>query len=175
MEIGNAPTQVVIKKVDDKGKALTGATFNVVDKDGNVVRFNYEKGIYYWSADGTETEVKVDQNGQAVLIKLPMGDYTLKEIKAPDGYQKAGEVQAFKVTSENEEVEVINKPIPPKPSYPPAKTCPPPKGGPTPSTGDSTLAWIVGAVIAVAVGAGLLVFTSKNKKKREETEDESKG
>ncbi len=63
--------QLKIKKVDasDKNIVLKGATFNVVDKNNKVV-----------------ATVTTDENGLAEVPDLPLGDYVVKETKAPEGY-----------------------------------------------------------------------------------------
>ncbi len=74
-----APVQ--ISKTDENGTALKGAQLQVSHKDanGNVV-VDQE-----WTTDGTDK-----------VVYLPAGDYTLTEISAPAGYQKAAD-QTFTV------------------------------------------------------------------------------
>ena len=79
------------EKESDK-KLLAGAGFNVLDKDGNVLKF-VDKGnnTYVLAKDqtvttGVVTEVVTGANGQLVVKGLDKGKYQFKEVTAPDGY-----------------------------------------------------------------------------------------
>lgn len=79
------------EKGSDK-KLLAGAGFNVLDKDGNVLKF-VDKGnnTYVLAKDqtvttGVVTEVVTGANGQLVVKGLDKGKYQFKEVTAPDGY-----------------------------------------------------------------------------------------
>ncbi|WP_088291167.1 MSCRAMM family protein, partial [Bacillus mycoides] len=76
--------QFEIVKVDanDKTKLLSDAEFTVY-KDGKKV-----------------AELKTDESGKAMLPKLPLGEYTVKETKAPAGYKTSN--KEWKVTIQNE-------------------------------------------------------------------------
>ncbi|QWI20656.1 choice-of-anchor A family protein [Bacillus mycoides] len=76
--------QFEIVKVDanDKMKLLSDAEFTVY-KDGKKV-----------------AELKTDESGKAMLPKLPLGEYTVKETKAPAGYKISN--KEWKVTIQNE-------------------------------------------------------------------------
>ncbi|WP_275940643.1 SpaA isopeptide-forming pilin-related protein, partial [Bacillus sp. EE-W1] len=76
--------QFEIVKVDanDKAKVLSGAEFTVY-KDGKMV-----------------AELKTDENGKVMSPKLPLGEYTVKETKAPEGYKLSN--KEWKVTIQNE-------------------------------------------------------------------------
>ncbi|MBK5456879.1 choice-of-anchor A family protein [Bacillus sp. TH23] len=76
--------QFEIVKVDanDKTKLLSDAEFTVY-KDGKKV-----------------AELKTDESGKAMLPKLPLGEYTVKEMKAPAGYKISN--KEWKVTIQNE-------------------------------------------------------------------------
>ncbi|UYO21067.1 SpaA isopeptide-forming pilin-related protein [Bacillus sp. 41-22] len=76
--------QFEIVKVDanDKTKLLSDAEFTVY-KDGKKV-----------------AELKTDESGKAMLPKLPLGEYTVKETKAPAGYKISN--KEWKVTIQNE-------------------------------------------------------------------------
>ena len=71
--------RVEILKLDkENNKPLPGAVFELTDKDGNLVR-------KWTSIDEAEK-----------FEKLPVGKYTLKEIHAPEGYEKM-KAQTFEV------------------------------------------------------------------------------
>ncbi|MES5887569.1 MULTISPECIES: SpaA isopeptide-forming pilin-related protein [unclassified Bacillus cereus group] len=76
-----------IKKVDenDKNIVLKDAKFDVIDKDNNVV-----------------ATVTTNEKGIAEVKDLPLGDYFVKEISAPEGYIKVD--TPVKVTIENTNV-----------------------------------------------------------------------
>ncbi|WP_242253653.1 collagen binding domain-containing protein [Bacillus cereus group sp. BfR-BA-01379] len=76
--------QFEIVKVDanDKAKVLSGAEFTVY-KDGKKV-----------------AELKTDESGEVMSPKLPFGEYTVKETKAPEGYKLSN--KEWKVTIQNE-------------------------------------------------------------------------
>ncbi|MEK4811708.1 SpaA isopeptide-forming pilin-related protein [Bacillus sp. FSL L8-0287] len=76
--------QFEIVKVDaeDKTKELSDAEFEVY-KDGKKV-----------------AELKTDESGKVMSPKLPLGEYTVKETKAPAGYKLSN--KEWKVTIQNE-------------------------------------------------------------------------
>ena len=63
------------KKDAEKGTLLAGATMQILDMDGNIIK--------EWVSDNTPTEFK----------KLPIGKYILHEKKAPKGYELAKDIQ----------------------------------------------------------------------------------
>ena len=95
-------TKVQISKVDiATGKELPGAELTITDKDG--------KEIDRWVSSDTPHYIE----------KLPAGDYTLTEVKAPDGYAFAesvpftvlptGDVQRFEMRDDVIKVEISKK------------------------------------------------------------------
>lgn len=68
--ITNAPTEVVITKTDTDGNPLAGALIGIYDANGNEV-----------------CRETTDENGQIVVRYLTAGDYTYKELEAPNGYK----------------------------------------------------------------------------------------
>ena len=71
----NQPITVEFSKHDVYGNELAGAEMQLINNDGETV----EK----WTSDGTNH----------VVTELPAGDYTLKEIAAPDGYVIATDIE----------------------------------------------------------------------------------
>jgi uncharacterized surface anchored protein len=67
-------TKLEITKAEDNGKPLSGATLQIVDKDGKVV--------YEWIS--TDSPYLIELNAQ--------GEYTLHEVSAPEGYDLAEDV-----------------------------------------------------------------------------------
>ena len=71
----NKPITVEVSKVDVYGEELIGADMQLENADGEI--------IDEWISDGTNH----------VVTELPAGDYTLKEIAAPDGYVIATDIK----------------------------------------------------------------------------------
>lgn len=71
----NKPITVEISKRDIYGNELKGAKMQIIDSEGNIVD--------EWTSDGTDH----------IVTELPAGDYTLKEIAAPDGYVIATDIK----------------------------------------------------------------------------------
>ena len=67
----NKPTELIINKTDNEGKALANAEFEIKDKNGNIVN--------------TENRIS-NKDGKIVVPYLAEGTYTVKEVKAPAGY-----------------------------------------------------------------------------------------
>ncbi len=83
--IENTPIEklVNILKVDaETGNPLSGATLVVKDSDGNVV------------------EEFVTTEEAHTITDLKDGEYTVEEVKAPDGYKKSDEVYTFTISDE---------------------------------------------------------------------------
>lgn len=91
--ITNRPILGTIKivKVDEEGKALEGAQFQVEDKNGEIVDV-----------------ITTDKDGIALSCELKKGTYTLREIEVPSGYKLLQ--NSFKV-SINKDKEVVEKKI----------------------------------------------------------------
>ena len=71
----NKPVTVEISKRDVYGNELKGAKMQIIDSEGNIVD--------EWTSDGTDH----------IVTKIPVGNYTLKEIAAPDGYVIATDIK----------------------------------------------------------------------------------
>lgn len=115
------------RKIDLKNfsKGLPKAEFNVLNEQKQYLKETLNG--YSWTNSASDSEiVKVisDKNGAFQIAGLSYGTYRLKEIKAPDGYEKGDELVPFTVTSKsfstNEDIlRVVNKRI----------ESPPPKNG----------------------------------------------
>lgn len=71
----NKPITIEVSKVDVYGEELIGAEMQLENTDGKI--------IDEWTSDGTNH----------IVTELPAGDYTLKEIAAPDGYVIATDIK----------------------------------------------------------------------------------
>lgn len=137
-------TNVEINKVDEKGDSIKGAVLAIYDKGGAPVET--------WTSDGTK---------HRITAKLVAGEtYTLKELKAPEGYEKAAD-ETFTVESKDivgidqyiqSAIEMIDKTTPMTPNQPvkPAQTVA--KGV---KTGDPTT---IGGLIALIAAAGAVTI-----------------
>ena len=110
--VSNVPTRLLIEKQCGVTKELlTGATFQLLDKDGKTVKLVQQKDGTYQPAKTNETGVDtlarntisgtssrndvdaspsttfpVNDKGQVVICYLPAGSYTVKEVTGPTGY-----------------------------------------------------------------------------------------
>ena len=79
-------------KDGDKKINLAGAKFQLLDKDGNAIKFSEVAGAavptYKVDADGNVTEITTDENGKFEIVGLDEGSYKLHETEAPAGYNK---------------------------------------------------------------------------------------
>ena len=149
-------TKVEISKQDiTNSKELPGAKLTIFDKDGK------------------EVESWVSEEKPHYIEKLPLGEYTLREVTAPDGYEVAEDVK-FTVAETGEIQHVVMKDAPKAPDTPdtpdtpqntPQKT---PDKPDTPKTGDESRPLLWASLMALALFGliGSLVVMKKNKKNR---------
>ena len=145
VEMKDDYTKVEITKSDiTDGKSVIGAKLTIFDQDGK------------------EVESWVSEEKPHYIEKLPVGEYTLREVTAPDGYEMAEDVK-FTVAETGEIQTVVMKdvpkkqpettPIPEKPTTPdnptnpttPTTETPQKKTPTTPKTGDdrNPLIWML--------------------------------
>ena len=89
----NNRTRVELLKVDEKGNPLSGATLQVLKKDGTLV------------------EEWLSSNAPHTILGLAHGEYILHEVSAPSGYMLMNDV-SFKVTDEAKTVVVQGQDLP---------------------------------------------------------------
>ncbi len=140
--ITDQPTEVTFNKTDEKGRPLAGAEITVYDKDGNVAAV----GI-------------TDENGVFTVEKLPAGEYTYRETKAPEGYLLNDTVYSFVINPDGSiagEIQaVVNKPVP--------AVIPEPEN---PKTGDpAQTAGLIAVCAASFLLMGAMLFLGRKKKK----------
>ncbi|WP_461221508.1 SpaA isopeptide-forming pilin-related protein [Lactococcus cremoris] len=130
-------------KVDENGKTLSGAIFNVINSDTHEVAI---EGI------------KSDADGVIKADNLKPGKYSFVETKAPTGYQLSQETKTFEITAKAENQpqvvnsgKFINKKLPLSP-----------KKSELPKTGDqqNTLISLVGLIMMISA---LLVLFKRQK------------
>lgn len=93
----NYQTKVKLNKVDEKGIQLEGAEFSILDAEGKqAVKFKKEGSVYTYSEDGGVTAITA---GNAKIVGLPVGDYILRENKAPANYVSLEDIR-FRVRAD---------------------------------------------------------------------------
>ena len=153
-------TKVEISKQDiTNSKELPGAKLTIFDKD--------DKEVESW----------VSEEKPHYIEKLPVGEYTLREVTAPDGYEVAEDVK-FTVAETGEIQTVVMKDAPKAPDTPDTPDTPQntPQNTPqktpdkpdTPKTGDESRPLLWASLMALALFGliGSLVVMKKNKKNR---------
>ena len=111
-EMTNSPTALEINKVIyESNEPLTGAGFLVKNFLGlNTLHFTKnENGSYRLDKSGDVTEIMVDENGQAVIYGLPLGNYWLEETTVPEGYYPTAPVKV--IIGETDSIEVPYKAV----------------------------------------------------------------
>ena len=85
-------TEVTVIKYDEEtNEKLEGAFFEIANEEGEVIK------------------VSTEESGKTKLRNLPEGDYTFKEVQAPEGYSVDSEVQEFSIGYEEDERSVTLK------------------------------------------------------------------
>ena len=161
VEMKDDVTKVQISKTDISGKELPGAKLTILDKDG--------KTVESWTSEGKPHYIEM----------LPIGEYTLREETAPDGYLVAEDVKfTVKDTGEiqkvvmKDEVKPTETPTetpaetPETTSTPETKDTETTKTSTSPKTGDNTpiLFWILLAGVGMAGVGGTVILRKKKKK-----------
>ena len=150
-------TKVQISKTDISGKELPGAKLTILDKDGKVVES--------WTSEEKAHYIEM----------LPIGDYTLREETAPDGYLVAEDVKfTVKDTGEIQKVVMKDEAKPTEtPTETPSETPETPDtpssttSTDTPKTGDDThvMFWILLAGLGmIGLGTSAVYLRKKRKK-----------
>ncbi|MGB4588595.1 MAG: ice-binding family protein [Clostridiaceae bacterium] len=80
---------IALEKLDEKGNLLSGAEFTLYKNDIQVGE-----------------PLVTDENGKLTLTGLPLGSYTLKETKAPEGYVLSDVIEKIDIVKANETVEI---------------------------------------------------------------------
>ena len=134
---------------DTEKNPLAGATFQLKDASGTVVKLVKVSDTEYRVANGNETGA-VDSfttvaSGKIVIKGVDLDKYTLVETAAPAGYNKLNQNKEFTVTADQTlTVEIPNN-----------------SGTELPSTGGigTTIFYVVGGILVI--GAGVVLVTKK--------------
>lgn len=147
-----------LQKVDEDKIPLSGVKFVLFTADGKKLH-----------------EFVTDKDGTYRMDNLLYGDYYLKELEAPKGYElDKKEIHAFSITEDKQviEIKVVNKKIPEKPATPAKPETPGTshKLGDSPKTGDTTN--IIGlAAILTMSAAGLASVAYKRYRRLKKESD----
>lgn len=98
-----------VGKVDANDNGLTGATFSIYKTEAdakaetNAMTFTVANGVYQYDSTGKGTVTVLESNGEGeyVINGVDSGNYYVREIEAPTGYNKTEEVYTATVTSDN--------------------------------------------------------------------------
>lgn len=139
-------TKVEISKTDIAGKELPGAKLSILDKEG--------KAVESWTSEDKPHYMEM----------LPIGEYTLHEESAPDGYLVTEDMKfEVKDTGEIQKVVMIDEA---KPDEPPEEPKPETPSVGTPKTGDDRLFWLWLALAGIAVcgiGSSIIIFWKRRR------------
>lgn len=149
VEMKDDVTKVEISKTDIAGKELPGAKLTILDIDG--------KTVESWTSG----------NKPYYIEMLPIGEYTLHEESAPDGYLVAEDVEfEVKDTGEIQKVAMKDEAKPDEPEQPKETPKPETPSAGTPKTGDDRPFWLWIALTGIAVcgiASSVIVFNGRKK------------
>ncbi len=142
-------TKVEVSKTNIAGKELPGAKLAILDKKG--------KTVESWTSGDKPHYIEM----------LPIGEYTLHEESAPEGYLTAEDVKfEVKDTSEIQKVVMVDETKPEEPKETPKQENPSTPSAGTPKTGDDRPFWLWLALAGIAVCgilSSVIIFRGKKK------------
>lgn len=151
-----------VKSVDknDTNKALPGSEFSVINSNGEELYFvKGEDGTYYLSektAENATNKVEVDSNGNLSIKGLDEGEYTVKQTKAPEGYNISSKTYTVKLEDKDLDGEIDD-------DY--NLIFPNTKGFVLPVTGGKGIITHI-SISIVLIGIGIMLIISISKKKK---------
>lgn len=135
---------VTINKVDNDGKAIEGAKFNLVSK---------ETGEVF-------ATVTTDKNGKGIISDVPQDDYSLEETQTIAGLNLLKEASDITISGDSEETLYYTFNV--KETYAPV----------LPMTGGANAICVMFGLSAVCLIAGCAIFFIKNKMKKDKIKTE---
>lgn len=135
---------VTINKVDNDGKAIEGAKFNLVSK---------ETGEVF-------ATVTTDKDGKGIISDVPQGDYSLEETQTIAGLNLLKEASDITISGDSEETLYYTFNV--KETYAPV----------LPMTGGANAICVMFGLSAMCLIAGCAIFFIKNKKKKDKIKTE---
>jgi len=150
-----AKGEIRVLKIDkETGKPLEGAMFGLF-RDGKLI-----------------AEAKSGKDGYAIFRDVAFGEYEIRELSAPVGYNRSEDVLKAVVGKDGSVVlfEVTNERIPGEPVEPEKPELPvSPPSAPLPKTGDSNTIVVIALVVLLLAG-GVVLWLRKRGKDEEPTE-----
>lgn len=159
-----------LNKVDGSGNSLSGAQFELYDDTEKVSLVLLSDGVYRAATiddtTGTTTTIDMTSTGTVEIKGLDNKEYTLKEIKAPEGYNTAANTTIYPSGSE----ESGNKLVKADAEYgtdagAAGKVTVVNRAGATlPTTGGigTTIFYALGAILVIGAGVALIVRRRMN-------------
>jgi len=137
----------VLKLDKETGKPLEGAVFGLY-KDGKLI-----------------AEAKSGKDGYAVFKDVAFGEYEIRELSAPVGYNRSEDVLTAIVGKDGSVVllEVTNERIPGEPVQPEEPEVPVGPSAPLPKTGDSKTIVVIALVVLILAGGAVLWLRKRGK------------
>lgn len=106
--IENKHTKLIVTKFAEDGKtALPGAEFIIRNDEGKYVTADGINFVSFTDKDNA-TKLTTGSGGTFTLEYLPLGEYVLEEVKAPDGYLTISDPKKFTIKNESTAVSVGN-------------------------------------------------------------------
>lgn len=123
LTVVDMPKNFKIIKVNKDGTPITGAAFEIRDKNNNLIKFTLGVGnLYKYDTAGTITTISNPSLSSYAIASLPEGEYKIIETAAPASYRlpvdESARTTLIKINS-NRELSVYDKT---KKSYVPATT-----------------------------------------------------
>ena len=108
-DVINKRTKLTVTKFAEDGKtALPGAKFVIKSADGKYVKVDGTSFASFADKKEDATAIVTGENGTFTLEYLPLGEYVLEEVKAPDGYLTISDPENFTIKNESTAVSVGN-------------------------------------------------------------------
>ena len=95
---------ILIRRVDANGNPLAGAKYTIDGVKANVE--DEANNIYIYDKNGVVSEFTTNDKGRAIIKGVPMGEYTVKETKTPDGHLPQTSEITKSLANEIEEFEI---------------------------------------------------------------------
>ena len=106
--IENKHTKLTVTKFAEDGQmALPGAEFIIRNGEGKYVKADGINFVSFTDKDNA-TKLTTGSDGTFALEYLPLGEYVLEEVKAPDGYLTISDPKKFTIKNESTAVSVGN-------------------------------------------------------------------